>query len=131
MDIVQMIRERIEQQVNTVLGGSCSTSLLEPDHQPVFTVEMLEDAIDKIESLNEKPFKNMLTEKGLDPEKDMIVFSVKAAEVVGLTEDNIPRRMKGQIKINEHLPDGSVYLFNKPDLEIKPLDFSWNLNGMY
>lgn len=120
MDIAQIMRERIEQEVTTALGGSCSTSLLEPDSQSVFTLEMLEESIDKIESINEKPFKDLLRENNLDPEQDMIVFSVKAAEVIGLTQDNIPRRMRDQIKISAMVDFGNVYLFKKPDFEIKP-----------
>lgn len=121
MDIAQMMRERIEQETTTALGGSFSTSLLESDSQSVFTLEMLDQAIDEMESINEKPFKDLLSKKGLEPEKDMIIFSVKAAEIIGLTEDNIPRRMKDQIKISEFVDFGSVYLFKVSDLEIKEI----------
>jgi hypothetical protein len=117
MDIVQMMRERAECEITAVLlGDTCSTSSVKPNSNSVYTLEMLEKTIDEVESIHEKPFKDLLRDKGFDPEQDILIFSVKAAEAIGLTKDNMPRRMKDQIKINPMVDFGNVYLLKNPAL---------------
>jgi hypothetical protein len=78
-----------------------------------FTMEKLNEAMkimDEFDSKVEAWLRKILSDKGFDPDRDLIILPRVAAKEMGLSEENIPRSMQSQVRITDQLGIKSVFL---------------------
>ena len=111
------INHHIENMANDLFYnsyGSTTTANSDAHPESSFTLDDLNEAMDKLESIEIDFWKNIYVEKGFDPDKDLIVMCNEVAEDLNIKKDKIPKIFRGRISFSDML-DGNVY-FVKGDI---------------